>query len=223
MRSVLVRRMSVLLVALTLMGGAAFAEGTTTPAVERVVLGTGCAQGTGGTCATTEYWLGKTGGQNNVGTTGSFTPLSYAFRAAGAEVAYATFAGNETLAPSYALRTDTPLTGRVNVTGYSAGAELAADSTVRVVLSATRVDNQDFVTLGEARVNKAAVTPSLATPDSKTYSYSITLPAELENVAVQDLSLELFVDSVSVLGNGFVDGKGGSYLDLPYYAVAPAL
>lgn len=219
MRSVLVRRLALLVAALTLMSTAAFAETVYTPASETIYLAIGC-ETTGTTCSTTEYWLGTSPGKDAVGSTNTILPLSWAEAKAGSPVEYATFPGGETLAPSYTLRTDSPITGKVKVSGYASGAELAADATVRAVLDATRSDNFESVQLGDVTVNKAAVTPSAATAGSNIFSFTMPAKPELEKVAVQDLTLTLYVDNVAVATSGFVDGKGGSSLSLPYYEVS---
>jgi hypothetical protein len=218
MRSVLLRRLTLFVAALTLTANAAFAEPVYTPATETVYLGIGC-ETSGTTCTTTEYWLGTSPGKSGVGNTNTITPVAWALGKAGSPTAFATFPGGDTLAPSYTMRTDAPITGKVVLNGYYTGAELAADTTVRAVLEATRSDNLEMIQLGDVTVNKPAITPSAATAGSNVFNFSMPAKAELEKVAIQDLTLTLWVDGVAVLTSGFVDGKGASSLQLPYYEV----
>jgi hypothetical protein len=185
-------------------------------ASEHVMMGIGCQQGAGGTCDTTEYWLGDNAGTDNVGTTASATPVEYIFAAGGAPEAYAVFGSDDTLAPDYVLRAGEPITGQVSVGGYFGGAEAAADATATIELTATKVSGNQIVALGSATVNKPVVTPG-----DTVYEYSIQVPATQEGVKVRDLSLTLYFKNVTVLQNGFVDGEGGSSFDLPYYRLVP--
>ena len=186
------------------------------PADENIFIGISCP-GTG-TCTATNF-LGKNAGTESVGTTFSFTPLEYIFHATGSGEAYGTFPADDTLKPEYVLRADEPITGQVTMGGWAGGAEFGVDSTVEVVLSATRVGpGSQGVSLGSATVTKTVVTPNA---DGRVYSFSIPVPANLEGVKVQNLSLDLYVRGIQVLQNGFVNGEGGSYFELPYYRLVP--
>ena len=186
------------------------------PAEEHVIMAIVCP-GTG-TCSAT-YTLSQNPGTESVGSTLSATPLEYIFHATGSSEPFGTFTPDETLEPEYVLRADKPISGQVTQSGFIGGAEFGADSTVEVVLKATRSVGGASVDLGSATVNKIVVTPDDA---GRVYPFSFTVPAELDGVAVRDLSLDLYVRGISVLQNGFVNGEGGSFFDLPYYKLVPA-
>lgn len=180
-------------------------------AKEHVVMAIVCP-GTG-TCTAT-YNLSKNAGTESVGSTLSATPLEYLFYATGSSEPFGTYTPDDTLAPEYVLRADEPITGQVTMGGFIGGAEFGADSTVEAVLTATRATGGSAVAIGSATVNKIAVTP---TADGRVYPFSIAVPADLDGVKVRDLSLALYVRGIQVLQNGFVNGEGGSFFDLPYY------
>ena len=184
-------------------------------AKEHVYIGIRCP-GTG-TC-TAENFLGRNPGTQSVGTAFSATPLEYLFHATGSGEPYGTFAADETLKPEYVLRSDEPITGQVTMGGWAGGAEFGADSTVEVVLNATRVTGGSTVALGSATINKTVVTPDNA---GRVYSFSFSVPANLDGVKVNNLTLDLYVRGIQVLQNGFVNGQGGSFFDLPYYNLVP--
>jgi len=187
------------------------------PAKDQVMLGIGCQQGAGGTCDSTEYWLGDNAGTDSVGTVPqTTTPWNYAFFAAGDEIAFATFVANETLPSEYVLRSDEPIGGQISMSGYQ-GTNASADSTVRVALSATRAGSFQAVDLGTATVNKTVVTSAA----ENVYPFQLTVPSNLDGVAIRDLSMVVYFRGVHVLTNGFVNGAGGSFFDLPYYALVP--
>jgi hypothetical protein len=71
---------------------------------------------------------------------------------------------------------------------------------------------------GGAEVNKL-----VATPGDGAYEFEFELDEALEGVEVRNLSLTLYVRSITVLQNGFVNGSGGSWFDLPYYEVVPII
>lgn len=185
------------------------------PTSQRIMLGIGC-RGEGATCDSVDYWLGTTAGESSVGTTFTVTPLEYLFTALGDPGPYATFFSDDSLDPTYVLRADEPIGGQITVGGYIGGAEVAADSTVEVQLRATKADSFSLVELGSATVNKVVVLPQAAVP-SRTYEFQIELDESLDGMEVRNLELVLYVRSVTLLQNGFVNGQGGSWFDLPYY------
>jgi hypothetical protein len=186
------------------------------PAEEHIVMAIVCP-GTG-TCTAT-YALSQNPGTESVGSTLSFTPLEYIFHATGSGEPFGTFTADETLEPEYVLRAGEPISGEVTMGGFIGGAEFGADSTVEVVLTGTRVGSSSSVALGSATVNKLVVTPDDA---GRVYPFTFSVPADLDGAKVRDLSLDLYVRGISVLQNGFVNGEGGSWFDLPYYRLVPA-
>ena len=187
--------------------------GSAVPATQRVMMGIGCTVGTG-TCATTEYWLGKAAGADTVGSVATATPIEYVFTAAGEGSEFAVFSADDSLEPSYTLRADEPIRGQVTLGKYRGEApQFGADSTVEVVLTASRVSNSQTVDFGTATINKQVVTPDEA---GTVYSYSLPIAADLDGVKVKDLSLTLYVRGINAMQNGFVDGEGGSWFDLPH-------
>lgn len=207
--------------AVVLSSGAASGQplgGDYEPETEKALLGIGCQQGAGGTCDSVDYWLGLTAGQSSVGNAGTFTPLGWLSGQTDEPSAFASFPGDTSLAPSYLLRTEAPLTGRISVGGWVSGGEVAVDSTVRVVVEAINVATKKPVTLADVTVNKPVVTPGAATAASRRYDFSAQIPSTVaDRTEVRNLQLVLYVDSVTVLQHGFVDGKGGSWIELPYY------
>lgn len=191
------------------------------PASERAMIRIFCQDDDGnGTCEATRYELGKTPGDSSVGNLGTFSPIGYLFHAAGEGSAFATFLDDGTLKPSYVLRTDEPLTGQISTTGFLGSAVIGADTTVEVEFRATKVGVPGFslVTLGSATVNKTVVTPNA---DGQTYEFSIDLPPELDGVEIDNLEMTLWFRSITLLQNGFINGEGGSFFDLPYYTLVP--
>lgn len=187
------------------------AEGT-----ERIYLGIGCQQAEdGATCDSTEYWLGEVAGASSVGTTYSATPLGTAEYYSGGDWSYAQFFSDDSLAESYTLVGDQPILGQVTVGGFIGGAEIAVDGAVRVELSAKKAGG-GTIDLGEADVEKPVVTPSGATPDSIVYAFELPANAEFDGVEITSMTMTVHVRGVSVLTNGFVDGEGESFFDLPH-------
>jgi len=188
-------------------------------ASERVMIGIGCVQSDAGTCDSTSYWLGQQAGDSSVGNALTFTPAEYLFAATGEEAPFATFPADDSLEPEYVLRTDQPISGQVQVGGWAGGAEVGADATVKVVLRATRVGpGFNLVDLGTATVNKQVVTPGAP---GQTYAFQISPAADLDGVKIQNLEMDLYFRGVHVLQNGFINGEGGSWFDLPYYHLVP--
>jgi hypothetical protein len=186
------------------------------PADEQVMLGIGCEGDT--VCDSVEYWLGRDAGGSSVGNVGTFTPLTWVdYHVFGTEVAYADFFHGDTLASTYILRTDEPVQGQISMGGFIGGGEVAADSTVRLVLTAQEVGG-GFVNIGEAEVNKI-----VKIPGDTVYEFEFELDEALEEVEVRNLQLTLYVRSVAVLQNGFVNGQGDSWFNLPYYHVVPVI
>lgn len=190
-------------------------EDVLVPAEERIYLAIGC-EGDGATCETTEYWLGREPGDSNVGTTFTVTPVNYLMHAMGESWHFATFFHGMDLADSYVLRTDEPIEGQVSISGFIGDVPLGADSTIRVTLNATDPDN-NRIQLGQDEVNKL-----VATPADNEYPFEIELDESLEQLEVTSLSLDLEVRGLNLLQNGFVNGSGDSWLDLPHHHVVPA-
>jgi hypothetical protein len=191
------------------------------PSTQRVMIGIGCVQSQTTTCDSTSYWLGEDPGDSTVGTIpGTVTPYTWAAAAAGEEIAYETFVQDDSLSATHVLRSDgEPIRGQVTLSGFIGGGEVGVDSTVKAVLSATRVGpGSSFVDLGTATVNKQVVTP---TSSARVYSYELPVAANLDGVKIKDLTLTLYVRSINVLQNGYVNGEGGSWFDLPYYELVP--
>jgi len=186
---------------------------------EQVMLGIVCAPNEAGQCTSEGYTLGRQPGDSSVGNALTFTPLEYLFAATGEEAPFATFTADDTLEPEYVLRSDQPIRGQIQVGGWAGGAEVGADATVKVVLRALRAGTGfNVVDLGTATVNKPVVTPGAA---GQTYAFEITLPETLDGVKIQNLEMDLYFRGVHVLQNGFVNGEGGSFFDLPYYELVP--
>lgn len=172
------------------------------------------------TCDTTEYWLGTDTGADSVASTFDATPIGWAFYTAdGAYANVATFAGNSTLRPGYELVGGSVITGQITLSGYAGGAEVGVDSAVDVTISASvpKPTGTGFtsVTLGNAEVAKV-----VSTPVDTVYEFTMTVPTSLDGKTVSRLSADVAQRHVTVLQNGFIDGTGGSYFDLPYAPVA---
>lgn len=193
------------------------------PASERVMVGIVCDPDPNtGVCQSDEYTLGLQPGDSTVGNALTFTPLEYIFTALGDEAPFLTFTADDSLEPEYVLRSDQPISGQIQTSGFIGGAEVGADTTVKVVLRATRVGGFQTVDLGTATVNKIVVTPNPNDDAGRTYAFSITLPPNLDGVKIHSLEMDLYFRGVHVLQNGFINGEGGSFFDLPYYRLVPA-
>jgi hypothetical protein len=213
------RRLPALVAALlalaTLLPSAAGAQTTRTPRQEQIIFGIGCPPANpAGSCATTEYFLSKQPGTSSVGNLVS--GAAWALRTAGGgERTFDTYSPDKTLAPSYLLQGGRELTGEIRVGGFVGGAELAADSSVAVRISVhiAGAPASQRVTLVNATITKPVVTPG-----DTLYAFTATIPAALDGVRVDGLRAEVAHDSATVLGNGFVNGRGGSFFFLPHYS-----
>lgn len=180
---------------------------------EHILLGIGCNRsGDAPSCESTQYWLGLEAGEDNVGNVGSVTPYNEVSYLMDGAWSFAEFYGDETLQDSYILRTDEPIAGQITLGGFIGGATFGVDSTVKVELFASEPDSFSTLKLGEAEANKL-----VATPDDTVYEFEIELGEERETQEVQGVWLRLHVRGVNVLQNGFVNGSGGSWFDLPHY------
>lgn len=216
------RRTAVLLSALfalaVLLPTTASAEVVLEPRTETVYFGAGCPPANpAGSCASTEYFLSRQPGTSNIGNL--LTAVAYVQRAQSGSYAANEYNGDSTLRESYILQGGAPLSGQIVVGGFVSGAEFAVDSTVQITITAHEVGTPTFqrVTLASALVEKIVVTPG-----DRTYEFSVELPEELDGVAVDRLRASIGHDSVTVLGNGFVNGTGDSWFSLPYYREVPA-
>jgi hypothetical protein len=189
---------------------------------ERINFNIGCNQENGApTCATTQFWLGTNVGTNSVGQNGAVTPLDWATHKSSGEYRTTAFPSDNTLDPSgYVLIGESVVKGRISTGGFLGGAEVSADSGVFVrltgrvaKLTGTGTDPLNF---GQVEVTKAAVTPSLATPGSTVYEFSFTVPKNMDGRVLRTLNADVGQRHITVLQNGFIDGEGGSYLDLPH-------
>lgn len=188
------------------------------PRTEFINMNIGCDQGDDGTtCDSTEYWLGKDLGTDSVAQVGWTTPQDWAATTATGTYRYTSFPGNSTLQPQYILNAQDDIEGRVEIGGYIGGAEFAADSGVSLVFTATNADTGQSLTLGSVEVTKPVVTPGVATPDSRVYEFTIELAEDLDGVAITSLSVDVGMKHLTVLTNGFMNGQGGSFFELPHY------
>ncbi len=175
---------------------------------ERVTLAIGCDQGADGTtCTTTQYFLSRNAGTNNVGSTFGFTPIGYANGGVST-----TFGHGSDLRPTYVLRGGSTIKGQVTIGGF-APAAVAADATVQITLTG-QSGNNPYVLIGSQAISKPVVAGT-----SDVYAFEFVVPANLDKVTVSALTAELKISSVNALTWGFVNGRGGSYFDLPYYEV----
>ncbi|HWG92874.1 MAG TPA: hypothetical protein VNU66_01440 [Mycobacteriales bacterium] len=196
-------------------GAAAGSTAGTAPVqtTERVQKAIQCVtEGADPRCVSQNYALSLDRGTNSTGTALTITPAGMAV-----EPAAQVFSPDATLLPSYVLVGGSKIVGQVTLrqTG-SASTPVGALSTVKVALSAVRVDNKKFVPLGSVEISK----PVVATAADAVYKYEFTVPANLDGVAVRGLSAEVSNKQVSA-GYGYLDGQGGSFFDLPHYEPAP--
>ncbi len=196
----------------------ATAQPTLVPKSQIIYFGAGCPPANAaGSCESTEYFLSRQPGTSNIGNLAS--GLSAAQRiAAGGDYFSNAYAGDETLNDTYILQGDTTLTGQVVVGGYVGGAELAVMSGVEVVITAHEVGTQIFESIELVDVE---IVKEVVTPGDRTYEFSVDIPAELDGVEIDALNATLGHDSLTVLGNGFVNGTGDSYFRLRYYEEQP--
>jgi len=198
--------------------GSVGASAETTPAVatERVNFNIGCQQsGENPTCESTEYWLGTGVGTNSVASLLDATPLGWAFYQLEGGYSTTTFAGDATLRDAYSLVGGSVIKGQIVLSGFAGGAEVGVDSGVFVRLVGTTIDaagKRRVVDIGQAEVTKI-----VSTPIDTTYAFEIPVAETLDGTAVSGLSADVGQRHVTVLQNGFMDGEGGSWFDLPYY------
>jgi hypothetical protein len=172
-------------------------------------------------CQTTQYWLGTNKGNNSVGTLLTVTPAGWALHKESGEYTTNTFSGDASLQPQYVLQGGSEITGQITIRNTPNGTPTAAaDSGVFVKLGAFLVDTTKtsgvgkFTPLGETEVVK-----TLVAPGDNVYRFTFTVPAELDGVAVTRPSAEVGQRHIGA-GYGFMDGRGGSYLDLPHLVEA---
>lgn len=191
-------------------------------AVERVIFNTGCVEGAGGTCDSTSYTLSLEPGVQSVGNTGSFTPLGYAFYTLDGEYTVDSYSADDTLRESYVLDGGSTITGQITIGGYVTGAELGVDSGVLVAIRGAVEELRPNGTprLVTKTLGQAEITKTVSTPVDTVYEFEFVVPEELDQVALQRLSADVGQRHITVLQNGFVDGEGASYFDLPH--VVPA-
>lgn len=187
------------------------------PKSEFINFNIGCDQTDTGTCETTEYWLGLDTGDSNVAQLGWLSPLDWATTTVNGSYRYTAFAGNTTLDPQYILNAHEDIEGVVVVGGYVTGAEFSADSGVSLVFSARYAETNSFLPLGSAEVTKVVAVAGAADPTMREYEFTLDLDDELEGVAITALNVDVGMKHLTVLGNGFMNGQGGSYFELPYY------
>ncbi len=181
---------------------------------QRVNFAIGCDQGDDGTtCNTTEYFLSKGSGDNNVGSTLGFTPLGYAFYTLDGSYTTNAFSSDSTLKDeTYELIGGSTITGQIAVSGFVAGAEVGVDSGVYVQLRARNLETGKPFTLGVDEITKI-----VSTPTDTVYEFSFDVGADLDDVEIGGLSAEVGQRHITVLQNGFMNGQGESYFDLPHY------
>jgi hypothetical protein len=222
-RSRLVRTLFTVVAVIALGAAAAVAEDEEfelVPADEQIFAAIQCirADPSQPTCDSTVYELGLQPGDSTVGTVpGNTTPASYVNYLQSGQPSYQEFFAGETLAPTYILRTDEPITGQVTVQGYG-GTDTSVDATVSVRLTANRVGAPGLLTLGTAESNKPVATP---TAEGRTFEFEIEVDEELDGTEVRNLSLGIAYRGIHVLTSGFLNGQGGTFFHLPYYEVVP--
>jgi hypothetical protein len=226
MHSRLVRTLLSVTAVILLAASAAIAEETEefelVPADEQVFAAIQCirADPNQPTCDSVVYELQLAPGDSTVGTVpGNTTPASYINYTQSGQPNYQDFFAGDSLAPTYVLRTDEPVTGQVTVQGYG-GSDTSLDATVSVRLTATRTDAPGMVTLGEVESNKVVATP---TAEGRTFEFEFDLDEALEEQEVRNLSLGIAYRGIHVLTSGFLNGQGGTFFDLPYYEVVPVV
>lgn len=198
-----------LLVATGTAAGATGSSSTAAQQTERVQLAIQCVtEGADPRCVSQNYALSLDPGTNSVGNALTITAAGMVL-----EPTPQVFSADSTLAPAYALVGGSTITGQVSLRQTGSGSTpVAALSTVDIALSASRVDNRKFVSLGSATIEKTVV----ASPADAVYTFSFEVPAALDGVQVKSLAAEVSNKQVSA-GYGYLDGQGGSWFDLPYY------
>jgi hypothetical protein len=187
---------------------------------ERINFNIGCNQENGApTCASTQYWLGTNKGNNSVGQNGAVTPLDWATHKSSGEYRTTAFTGDTTLAPSYLLKGGSVVKGQITLSGFLGGGEVGVDSGVFVRLSGS-VPKARGTGLEIKELGTAEVTKTVSSRLDTVYRFSFTVPAELDGKPVKNLTADVGQRHVTVLQNGFMDGRGASFLDLPH--VVPA-
>ena len=215
------RRLAIVIAALFIMSGIAQAEPEYIPRTDKIYLSIGCDAADTGTCNTTSYWLGKTPGNNSVSSVPqTVTPWNYAFSAAGEDIPFGPFTAGEDLPLSYTIRTDQPIRGQVTVSGY-AGPHVSADTTMAIELAADNADPRGvYPMFDRVVVNKQT---AVGAGNTHTFTFEIPWPADLaDKTVLTNLSATLYFKGVHVLTSGFIDGEGGSFLNLPNYEVVEA-
>ena len=181
---------------------------TYAPASERVMMGIGCT-GTG-VCDSTQYWIGKNAGDSSVGTIpGPVTPANeVAYQARGEALSNTDFpADNGMVSREFRVRTDEPLTGQVTIGGYQ-GVGSGVNTTVDLIISGRNR------TSGKSFTLTATSTGNQVPQEDLVLEYSIDLDPSWDGDMISFSNVNLVVRGVNLL-NGFVDGEGGSFFEVP--------
>lgn len=177
---------------------------------ERVLMGIGCVGDN--VCDSTEYWIGDRAGESNVGTLpGPVTPVNEIFYQVEGEALNNTdFPADSSLSGrELRVRADEPLTGQVTIHGYQSVGS-GVNTTVDV-----RIDGRNRTT-GKFLSLQATSTDHQLPGSPLVLEYSIELDPGMDGDVIVIDNLNLVVRGVNVL-NGFVNGTGGSFFDVPTY------
>lgn len=177
----------------------------------------GCDQADDGTtCDSTQYYLSTAPGQDNVGSTFSFTPVGSAFYYADGGYTYDVFSpGDGVSGETYVIDASRDLTGQVTLSGFVSPVNAAVDAGVGVIIKLRYTP--EGATKAKTVSLTATVDKPVMTPTDNVFAYTIDIPDELDGVEAIVSSMEVGQRGVNVATSGFMNGSGQSYFELPYY------
>ncbi|MBW3619624.1 MAG: hypothetical protein KY461_05215 [Actinobacteria bacterium] len=172
----------------------------------------------GTTCASTTYTLSTELGDSTVGSLpGPTTPVNSAAYYVDGVYSYQAFtAGKGIAGVTFIADAGRPLTGQVTLSGWRELPDLSADAAVSIRLTLRSVDEAGKTT---TRRLETEVTKTVMVPGDNVFAYEFDLPAEFDGRETTISSMDLGLRGVHVLTNGFIDGQGGSFFDLPTWSL----
>ena len=172
----------------------------------------------GTTCASTTYTLSTELGDSTVGTLpGPTTPVNSAVYYVDGVYTYQPFSAGKGIAGvKFIADAERPLTGQVTLSGYREAPDASVDAAVHIRLILQYVNDAGKTV---TRRLETEVTKPVMIPGDNVFAYEFDLPDEFDGRETTIGTFDLGLRGVHVLTNGFIDGQGGSFFDLPTWTL----
>lgn len=176
----------------------------------------------GTTCASTAYGLSTAPGDSTVGTLpGPTTPYNAAVYYVDGVYSYQAFSPAAGVAKeTFLVDASQPLVGQVTLSGYRELPDASLDAGVSVQLILRTVD--EATGKATSRVLETEVTKQVMAPGDNVFEYEFDVPDVFDHAETSVTSMKIGIRGVHVLTNGFMDGQGGSFFQLPVFEEAGA-